>query len=144
MKILDKSLPDVEQVIEVPKILQHTVLQRSSHQEPQLAEQLVDVPTPSPALAPVPQMEHQLVEVPPTMGTCGGSSRGPRAPLTPSGPPTGVHRQARAVKKYWPRVIVDVPVIMLVVFQQSTRFSSSTECRTFQLCHRREIPRCSS
>ena len=65
LKILDKSLPDVEQVIEVPKILQHTVSQRSSLQEPQLAEQLVDVPTPSPALAPVPQMEHQLVEVPP-------------------------------------------------------------------------------
>ena len=34
LKILDKSLPDVEQVIEVPKILQHTVLQRSSLQEP--------------------------------------------------------------------------------------------------------------
>ena len=65
LKILDKSFPDVEQVIEVPKILQHTVLQRSSLQEPQLAEQLVEVPTPSPALAPVPQTEHQLVEVPP-------------------------------------------------------------------------------
>ena len=33
LKILDKSLHDVEQVIEVPKILQHTVLQRSSLQE---------------------------------------------------------------------------------------------------------------
>ena len=63
LKILDKSLPDVEQVIEVPKILQHTVLQRSSLQEPQLAEQLVEVPTPSPALAPVTQTEHQLVDV---------------------------------------------------------------------------------
>ena len=29
----------------MPKILQHTVLQRSSLQEPQLAEQLVEVPT---------------------------------------------------------------------------------------------------
>ena len=38
LKILDKSLPAVEQVIEVPKILQHTVLQRSSLQEPQLVE----------------------------------------------------------------------------------------------------------
>ena len=65
LKILDKSVSDVEQVIEVPKILQHTALQRSSLQEPQLAEQLVEVPTPSPALPPVPQMEHQLVEVPP-------------------------------------------------------------------------------
>ena len=65
LKILDKSVPDVEQVIEVPKILQHVALQRSSLQEPQLAEQLVEVPTPSPALPLVPQMEHQLVEVPP-------------------------------------------------------------------------------
>ena len=45
LKILDKSVPDVEQVIEVPKILQHVALQRSSLQEPQLAEQLVEVPT---------------------------------------------------------------------------------------------------
>ena len=36
--------------------------------------------------------------------------------------PTGVHRQARAVWKYWPWVIVDVPVIMLVVFQQSKSY----------------------
>ena len=43
-KILDNLLPDVEQVIKVPKILQHTVLQRSSLQEPQTAEQLVAVP----------------------------------------------------------------------------------------------------
>ena len=78
VKILDKSLPDVEQVIEVPKILQHTVLQRSSLQEPQLAEQLVEVPTPSPALAPVPQMEHQLVEVPPIVPHLVGFFRGCR------------------------------------------------------------------
>ena len=44
LKILDKLVPDVEQVIEVPKILQHTVPQRSSLQEPQMAEQLVEVP----------------------------------------------------------------------------------------------------
>ena len=100
LKILDKFFPDVEQVIEVPKILQHTVLQRSSLQESQLAEQLVEVRTPSPALVP----EHKLLEVPPILpqlvgffagadGTCGGSSRSLRptggewAPLTPSGPP---------------------------------------------------------
>ena len=43
---------------------------------------------------------------------------------------------------------MDVPVIMLFVFLQSKSyvfcFSSSTECWTFQLCHRREIPQCSS
>ena len=44
LKILDKLVPDVEQVIEVPKSLQHTVPQRSSLQEPQMAEQLVAVP----------------------------------------------------------------------------------------------------
>ena len=43
-KILDNLLPDVEQVIKVPKILPHTVPQRSSLQEPQTAEQLVAVP----------------------------------------------------------------------------------------------------
>ena len=106
LKILDKSLPDVEQVIEVPKILQHTVLQHSSLQEPQLAEQLVEVPTPSPALAPVPQTEQELVEVPPIVPQLvgffasddgyvwrqlsgpTGPTGGGWAPLTPSGPPT--------------------------------------------------------
>ena len=116
LKILDKSLPDVEQVIKVPKILQHTVLQRSSLQEPQLAEQLVEVPTPSPALAPVPQTEHQLLEVPPIVpqlvgffaGTDGYVWRQLSGPVgaywwrvgsshTQWAPPTGVHRQARAV-----------------------------------------------
>ena len=45
-KILDNLLPDVEQVIEVPTILPHTVPQRSSLQEPQMAEQLVAVGSP--------------------------------------------------------------------------------------------------
>ena len=40
LKIFDNSLPDVEQVIEVPKIILHTVAQRSSL----MAEQLVQVP----------------------------------------------------------------------------------------------------
>ena len=121
LKILDKSLPDVEQVIEVPKILQHTVSQRSSLQEPQLAEQLVDVPTPSPALAPVPQMEHQLVEVPPIVPQLVGFFAGAdgyvwRQLSGPTGaywwrvgsshtqwaPTTGLRRQARAGYKYWP------------------------------------------
>ena len=65
MHFFDALTPDPEQVIEVPKIIQHTVLQRSSLQEPQLTEQLVEVPTPSPALVPAPRMGDQLVEVPP-------------------------------------------------------------------------------
>ena len=40
-KILDNLLPDVEQVIEVPKIFLHTAPQRSSLLEPQ---QLVELP----------------------------------------------------------------------------------------------------
>ena len=45
LKILDNSLPDVEQVIEVPKIFSDVIPSRSSVSEPQLAEQLVEVPT---------------------------------------------------------------------------------------------------
>ena len=143
LKILDKSLPNVEQVIEVPKILQHTVLQHSSLQEPQLAEQLVEVPTPSPALAPVPQTEHQLVEVPPIVpqlvGFFAGDDgyvwrqlSGPTgacwwrwAPLTSSGPP---HRgtppgqggiEILAAATLADVVVVDVPVHMQHMFQQS-------------------------
>ena len=44
LQILDKLVLGVEQVVEVPKILQHTIPQRSSLQEPQMAEQLVAVP----------------------------------------------------------------------------------------------------
>ena len=47
LKIFDTSLPDVEQVIEVPTIILHTVPLRSSLLEPQMAEQLVEVPAPS-------------------------------------------------------------------------------------------------
>ena len=82
LKILDKSLPDVEQIIEVPKILQHTVLQRSSLQEPQMVNQLVTVPTnPDTVLcvftrSPAPPMENQLVEVPPVVPQLVGFFRG--------------------------------------------------------------------
>ena len=38
-------VPDVEQVIEVPKIILDQVSQRSSLHDPQRAEQLVEVPT---------------------------------------------------------------------------------------------------
>ena len=158
LKILDKSLPDVEQVIEVPKILQHTVSQRSSLQEPQLAEQLVDVPTPSPALAPVPQMEHQLVEVPPIVpqlvgffaGADGyvwrqlsGPTGGGWAPLTPSGPPHRVTPpgqggiQILAAVTLADVTVVDVPVYMQHKFQQLWCFVQFiTEWWLFQLLHR--------
>ena len=134
LKILDKSFPDVEQVIEVPMILQHTVLQRSSLQEPQLAEQLVEVPTPSPAHVPVPCTEDQLVEVPqiethivPRSFFVGTDEhiwcqlRGPAGVYwwrcgtthTQWEPPEG-HRQPRAVYKHW------ATLTMHYKFQQSS------------------------
>ena len=61
--LLDVAVP--EQVIEVPKIFVDDIPSRLSVREPQLAQQLVEVPTPSPALVPAPRMEDQLVEVPP-------------------------------------------------------------------------------
>ena len=140
LKILDKSVPDVEQVIEVPKILQHVALQRSSLQEPQLAEQLVEVPTPSPAFPPVPQMEHQLVEMPPIVpqlvGFFAGSdgyvwrqlsgptrpTGGEWAPLTPSGLPHRGTPPGQGGIEILARADVDVPVIMLFVFQQSKSY----------------------
>ena len=45
LKILDNLLPDVEQVIEVPKIILHQVPHCAVPLEPQLVEQLVEVPT---------------------------------------------------------------------------------------------------
>ena len=152
LKILDKSLPDVEQVIKVPKILQHTVLQRPSLQEPQLAEQLVEVPTPSPALAPVPQTEHQLLEVPPIVpqlvgffaGTDGYVWRqlsGPVGGLLVEGgllshpvgplPPGYTARPGR-----YRNIVTTLRSCSSCSSSPSRtctvpRFSSSTECRTF-------------
>ena len=45
LKILDNLVPDVEQVIEVPKILPEDVPMRITVRDTQLAEQLVEVPT---------------------------------------------------------------------------------------------------
>ena len=133
-----------------------------------LAEQLVEVPTPSPALV-APRMEDQLVEVPPIVphvvpqsflagadGHCWAQISGR----------TGV---------YWLRVGTSHTQCALSEFSASpgrkrntgpgglwtslrscsscssspSRTCScrdsvpSTESRTFQLCHRREIPQCS-
>ena len=65
LQLFDGLIPVAEQVFEVPKIILEKIPSRCSVREPQLAEQLVDVPTTSPALVPAPRMEDQLVEVPP-------------------------------------------------------------------------------
>ena len=64
LRLVDALVPVAEQVIEVPKIIFENIPPRRLVREPQLAEQLVEVPTPSPAHVPVPRMEDQLVEVP--------------------------------------------------------------------------------
>ena len=54
LRFFDSLMPDPEQVIEVPKILPEDVSMRTVVREPQLAEQLVEVPTnPGYALAVV-------------------------------------------------------------------------------------------
>ena len=50
----------------------------------------------------------------------------------PMGPLGGVHRQARAVLKYWPGLTVDVPVIMLFVCQLS---------KSYEFCAAIQFPR---
>ena len=45
LRFFDTLMPDPEQVIEVPKILPEDVSMRTVVREPQLAEQLVEVPT---------------------------------------------------------------------------------------------------
>ena len=116
LKILDKSLPDVEQVIEVPKILQHTVLQRSSLQEPQLAEQLaVSCPRScaadgAPAGGSAADRASacrvfrgcRWVRLAAALWAYGGLLVEGGLLSHPVGPPTGLHRQARAGCKYWP------------------------------------------
>ena len=136
----------------MPKIILENILPRRLVRDPQLAEQLVAVPTPFPAHVPVPRLEDQLVEVPQThivprsffVSTDRNIWCQLRGLLVevwhhphPVDPPTGIHRQARAGYKYWPRVsgrpcdhAARVPAVQVV--------RSSTECWTFQLCHRRD------
>ena len=113
LQFVDALVPVAEQVIEAPMMISENIPSRRSVREPQLAKHLVDVLTPSPALVLAPRVEDQLVEVPPIVthivpqsffvGADGyvwsqlsglAGSIGGVAPPTPSGPSTGVHRQA--------------------------------------------------
>ena len=87
LKFLDTAIP--EQVIAVPKILQDAIPQRTVLFEPQLAEQLVEVPT---AVTFVPgntlfndRHGHEWVRVVGPMGCTFGTS----LPITPSGSSRG-------------------------------------------------------
>ena len=139
---VDVLVPVAEQVIEVPKIILENIPSRRLVRDPQVAEQLVDVPSPSPAHVPVPRMEDHLVEVPQivthivpqsffvsTDGHVWSQLSGPSGvhwwrcgtSHTQWTPPTRVHRQARAVNKYWPGVM-DVPSIIQLAFEQSKSY----------------------
>ena len=87
-------LPDVGQVIEVPKIVLHKVPQRSLLLQPQTAEQLVEVP------------EIVQVVVAPGLDARGFAAvRTVRtAFLAPTHDTGWRHRLHRAVYKYWARV----------------------------------------
>ena len=76
LQFVDALVPVAEQVIEVPKMIFENIPSRRSVLEPQLAEQLVDVPTPSLALVPVSRMEGKAAD------------RASHRPPTPSGPPS--------------------------------------------------------
>ena len=85
LKLFDNSVP--EQVIAVPKISHNTIPQRTVLFEPQLPEQLVEVPT---AVTFVPgntlfhdRHGHELVRVVGPTGCISGTS----LPITPSGSP---------------------------------------------------------
>ena len=107
----------------MPKILPEDVSMRTVVREPQLADQLVEVPTnPGYALAVVAvqtlgwRTTAALIEqFGPGRGGGGdrGGSRGSRPER---------HRQAWAVWKYRPGMIVDVLSIMQLVFQQSKSY----------------------
>ena len=64
LRFVDALVLVAEQVIEVPKIILENIPPRRLVRDPQLAEQLVDVPTRFPVHVLVPRMEDQLVEVP--------------------------------------------------------------------------------
>ena len=113
--------------------------------EPQLAEQLVEVPTAG-TLVPGNTLfndrhGHEWVRV---VGPTGVYFWNVIFQLHPVGAPGGIHRQPRAVYKYW------ATLTMLYKFQQSSptlqwklpQIRSSTECWTLQFLVSRLHARC--
>ena len=92
-------------VIAVPKISQDSIPQRLLLSEPQLAEQLVEVPTVvSHVLGRalfIGRDGHDWCRVP---GPTGVYFRRVGTPHTQFDPPRGIHRQPRAVFLYWARM----------------------------------------
>ena len=100
LKTFDRGL--AEQVIEVPKVtLQDVVPQRAVLRVRQLAEQLVDMPVPESVILAHGRCDLGVkwCQIATQGGRCycwmAGTS--PR----PVAPPGGLHRQPRAVYKYW-------------------------------------------
>ena len=151
LRFFDTLMPDPEQVIEVLQISHEDVSMRTAVRDTQLLEQLVEVPTnPGYALAVVAVQtlgwrkaaalieqfgDTQLEEVVAAAGEV-------LVVLAWRGTPPGQGG-------IWPRVsgrpfdnAARVPAVQVVrVLRRDS--VPSTECWTFQLCHRREIPQCS-
>ena len=132
LKLFDNSVP--EQVIDVPKISQDAIPQRTVLFEPQLAEQLVEVPT---AVTFVPgralfndRHGHEWV-----VGSHWGVLLERLFQLHPVGAPGWIHRQPRAVYKYW------ATLTMHYKFQQSSPIYCG---RYLRFVHRQSVGQCSS
>ena len=141
LKLFDNSVP--EQVIDVPKISQDAIPQRTVLCEPQLAEQLVEVPT-------VPFFVEQTVDIPvPGSGAHWGVLLEGWHPAHPVETPRGIHRQPRAVYKYWATLsgrpcdhALQVPAVLADLQWKVPQIRSSTECWTLQFLVGRLHARC--
>ena len=102
------SPPVVEQVIDVPKIIQDSAPQRLKPPEPQqLVEQLVEVPLPASGFVGGTCLRCQWPGLVTHLGSHGTNLLVvPGHRPHPVETPVGDHRQPRAVYKYWARVTV--------------------------------------
>ena len=137
-KLLDVAVP--KQVMEVPKIFVDDIPPRRLCRDPQMAEQLVEVPTPSPALVPVPRVEDQAADrasASPVFCRCGwvrlaadlwtyggllvegGLLSHPVGPPHRGIPPGQGGIEILAASTLGDVAVVDVPVNMQHKFQQS-------------------------
>ena len=128
LKILDKLVPDVEQVIEVPKIIQHAVLQRWSRRRPNSWWKCLGLSSSSPDAL----QAHSGLESFALLGTLYACAR-----LW-----VERHRQPRTVNKYW--VHDHARQVPAIADQQwmVPLFSSSTELWILPLCYRDRYAQC--
>ena len=107
LAFFNATLPVLEKVIEVPKITVDQAPRRSSLRDPQLVEQLVDVPVPRNVILArgtdiAGNTWCQVTEHQGTKWRAYWWMKGTRHVLW--APPVGLHRQPRAGYKYWARL----------------------------------------